>query len=239
MARLVWNDREYAQGIDRGVFYPPSGIGEAWNGIISIEETPIDSDIKTRYIDGVKTHQRLTTGYFAGIIKSYGYPPSFFEDILAQRRPKTFGMSYRTLTRDQYKIHLVYNVLLAPSQYIHQQNVVESYSWGFTTLPLEVPEAKRSAHLIIETSIAYSWVLTELEDILYGTEGDVPHLPTPEEVVAIFEANAILRIVDHGDGTWSAIGPDSAIIMLDSETFQITWPSAVYINANTYRISSL
>jgi hypothetical protein len=78
-----------------------------------------------------------------------------------------------------------------------------------------------------------------LEDVLYGTDDESPRLPSPEEVFEIFEENAILRIIDNGDGTWTAIGPDSAIEMLDSETFEITWPSAVYIDADTYTISSL
>src|SRR6478735_5662608 len=102
MARLTWDSREYTIGIDRGVFYPPSGDGEAWNGLISIEETPTDTDTQVRYVDGVKTRQRGKTGYFAGTVRSFGYPPSFFDDIISQRRSPAFGMSYRTMTKDRY-----------------------------------------------------------------------------------------------------------------------------------------
>lgn len=66
-----------------------------------------------------------------------------------------------------------------------------------------------------------------------------PRFPTLEELLDIFESGVILRITDHGDGTWTADGPDSAIQMLTESMFRITWPSAVYISADTYQISSL
>jgi hypothetical protein len=59
------------------------------------------------------------------------------------------------------------------------------------------------------------------------------------KVLEMFESGAILRIVDHGDGTWTATGPDEAIKMLSSTMFEITWPSAIYIDTETYKISSL
>jgi len=92
---------------------------------------------------------------------------------------------------------------------------------------------------VVSADTAYSSAVSDLEDVLYGTATSDPHLPTPDEVLAIFEANSILQIIDNGDGTWTAIGPDDAITMLDANTFQIDWPSAVYIDANFYTIHSL
>ena len=221
------------------MFYPPIGAGEAWNGLLSVTETPADSIQRQYHQDGRKFVNQAGSGFFAGSIKSVSYPPAFYDDILVQRRPKPVGMSYRTMTKNHYRLHLVYNILLAPSAFVHQQTVVETYSWNFTTLPIDIPGAKRSAHLVIETSIAYSWIVELLEDILYGTEGDAPRLPLPEEIVDLFETNAILQIIDHGDGTWSAIGPDSVVYMLDAETFEISWPSAIFIDADSYTVSTL
>ena len=239
ITRLTWDARDYEAGIDRGVFYPPIGAGEAWNGLISVTETPAEAIQRQFYQDGHKVVNRPSSGFFAGTINAISYPPSFYADILVQRRVKPIGLSYRTMTKDHYRLHLVYNVLLAPSAFVNQQSSIETHSWGFTTLPIEVPGIKRSAHLVIETEIAYSWTVQALEDILYGTEGDQPRLPLPDEVFEVFEVNSILQIIDHGDGSWTAIGPDSAIIMLDSTTFEITWPSAVYIDAESYTIHSL
>jgi hypothetical protein len=137
----------------------------------------------------------------------------------------------------------VYNVVVSPSVYIYQQTDSESYSWDFTSLPVEIPlswyGAVRTAHLIIDADVAYIETLAALEDVLYGTDEEDPRLPFPEEVFQIFEDHSILIVTDNGDGTFTVTGPDSAIIMLDPDTFQITWPSAVYIDADTYTIHSL
>jgi len=92
---------------------------------------------------------------------------------------------------------------------------------------------------VISADVAYSSALSDLEDVLYGSATTDPRIPLPAEILSIFEENSILQIIDNGDGTWTAIGPSSAIIMLDSITFQIDWPSAVFIDANSYSIHSL
>jgi len=112
------------------------------------------------------------------------------------------------------------------------------FSWNISTVPIKMGDVS-SAHLIIDPRFAYPWVIQELEDLLYGSSGNNPYLPPPEEILDLFEDASILKITDHGDGTWTAEGPDEAIRMLDSTTFEITWPSAVYIDSTTYRISSL
>lgn len=239
MTRLTWEARDYEVGADRGVFYPPSGTGEAWSGLISVKEAPAESTQRIAYQDGGRFVNRQSKGYFAGTVEAYNHPPSFYSDILTQRRQKPVGFSYRTMTKDYYRLHLVYNAIFSPGGQIHQQSIVESYSWDFTTLPIDIPGAKRSSHLVIETSIAYSWVVELIEDILYGTDAEDSRLPLPEEIIEIFETNAILQIIDHGDGTWTAIGPDDVVYMLDSETFEINWPSAVYIDADSYTVSTL
>ena len=241
MTRLDWNTqpREYESGLDRAVFYPENSPGEVWNGLIAITDDPDDSDVQVRYIDGVRTQHRRRPGVFGGSIEAITYPASFIADIFGRRFTGTFGLSYRVMAPDSYKLHLVYNVLLSPSPHMHQQVEVNSFTWGFTTTPVSIPDSKPSAHLVIDSKIAYSWTITAIENILYGTDDTDPRLPDPDELFEIFEENAILRIIDNGDGTWTAIGPDSVIEMLDSDTFQISWPSANYIDADTYTIYSL
>lgn len=241
MTRVSWDtSREYETGLDRGVYYPRIGPGEVWNGLVSVNESSSDSDEHTRYLDGVKTHLRRREGYFEGTLETLQYPSSFYTGVIfARRNPERFGFSYRTMTSTHYRLHLVYNASLKSSEYTYQNNDVTGFKWDFGCVPIPVPGMKRTAHLVIETAIAYSWVVEAVEDILYGTDEEEPRLPLPQEIVDLFESLAILRIIDNGDGTWTAIGPDSAIEMLDIETFQITWPSAVYLTADTYTISSL
>ena len=87
--------------------------------------------------------------------------------------------------------------------------------------------------------VAYSAAISDLEDMLYGTNAEAPRLPLPDEIISIFEENALLRIIDHGDGTWTAIGPDEAITMITPTEFEIDWPSATYLDEETYTIRSL
>lgn len=232
--------RGYEAGLDRGVFQPPAGIAEPWSGLISVTEVVEDATSESRYIDGVKIQNRRRTGYFSGNIKAVSYPNSFYENVITQKRIRGFDMSYRVLSNDDtYKIHLVYNVLISPEDFSHKQNENDLINLDFTTLPILVPGVKSSSHLIIETRKAYSWTVAALEEVLYGTDDLAARIPTPEEVFQIFEDNSILQIIDHGDGTWTAIGPDDVITMLNPTTFQIDWPSAVYISSDTYKISSL
>lgn len=225
--------------MDRGVFYPQNSPGETWNGLTSVTESPSDADEQTRYRDGVKTQLLRRLEDFSGTIQAYTYPDSFYEDVLMQRRRTYFGLSYRVQSDDGYKIHLIYNVKISPGSISHQQFEIELFEWDFTTKPVPVPGARFSAHLIIDTAKAYSWTMAAIEDVLYGSESEAARLPTPEELLEIFEINSILRIIDHGDGSFTAIGPDDVVQMLDSTTFQISWPSAIFIDADSYTLSSL
>ena len=237
---MTWQTPAYEHGLDRGVFYPPSGSGQAWNGLTAVKENPTDSDVKVRFLDGMRTNQRRPPGNFAGTIEAFSYPEGFYDDILSQRRPPSFGMSYRTGISDNWKLHLVYNLKISPVGIFHESFETDKWVWPFTTTPIDIPLAKRSAHIVVDSSIAYSWSITDLEDILYGTADTDARLPTPQELYDLFESNAILRIIDNGDGSWTAETDEDGIISFpDADSFEITWPSVIYLDANTYTISSL
>ena len=241
MTRLTWGrpSPAYEVGIDRGVFYPANGSAEPWVGLTSVQESPSDANESARYQNGVRTRSSVSPGSFSGHIEAFTYPRGFESAVLYPPRPKPFGLSYRSKGNDTYKIHLVYNVLLGPTGHIYDQEDPTPFGWDFTTKPVGVPGFRPTAHLVVETSIAYSWTVEALEDVLYGS-ADVPAtLPSPQGVLDIFEENSILQIIDHGDGTWTAIGPDDVITMLDATTFQIDYPTAVYISPDTYTIHSL
>lgn len=240
MTRLVWDQAQprYEAGVDRGVFYPRSGPGIVWNGLVSVQESPSGADEKSRYIDGVRTRSGRKPGEFSGNIEAFTYPLEL-EDTFTRRRAPAFGLSYRTMTEKSYKIHLVYNVLLSPDSKVYEQENVEPFNWEFTTLPVAFSGRRASSHLIIEADAAYPELMEALEAVLYGDDANEGHLPLPNELIDIFEEHSILQIIDHGDGTWTAIGPDDVVSMLDPTTFQISWPSAVYINGWSYTVSSL
>lgn len=257
MARISWGEpgtRSYEAGVDRGVLYPSKGYGVPWNGLISVDEAPSDSNLFASHVDGRKIWNQRRGEGFSATITAFSYPKEFekyigYDDGLTGQNRSYFGFSYRTRLGDDLDpeagslIHLVYNALAspAPSQYDSASDSVgpTTFSWGIETTPVILANGAIGSHVIINTKMAHSWAVTALESQIYGSGLNEPYLPTMSAVMDIFESASILRVTDHGDGTWTAEGPDSAIEMLDATTFQITWPSAVYINDVTYRLSSL
>lgn len=208
MSRLEWNkpsDRLYEVGLDRGVFYPPNAFGVPWNGLISVSESPEGGELKSYYIDGFKYLNVSSNAEFAGSIEAYGYPREFSEYdgfgyvgaglYIDQQKRKPFGLSYRTLiggySEDTvgYKIHLVYNVTVAASSK-DRKSLTESiepmtFSWDFSTIP-EFPSGRApSAHFVIDSRLTLPGLLTEIEDILYGTTVLQPRLPSAAELITI------------------------------------------------------
>jgi hypothetical protein len=233
----------YEHGLDRGVFYSGSGWGESWNGLISIvEETNVSDSI--RYLDGVKIPASSNYGYFSGTIEAFTYPDSFAEydgtsqNFIHQQKRKSFSLCYRIKTKDSYKIHLIYNAKVTPTKRAHEQLDASVFSWAFTTQAVQIPDGYIGSHLIIEVDDAYPNAIKDLEDVLYGSDINNSRIPSPTELMEIFETYALLKVTKNSDGTFTVKGPNEAITMLDSTTFEITWHSAIYINDVTYRISS-
>lgn len=116
-----------------------------------------------------------------------------------QRCP--FGLAYRTLIGNDtkgtdfgYEIHLVYNATAGVSS-LDYQTVNDSpealeLSWDFSTLPVDVPGAKPSAHLVISSIECPADKLKALETKLYGTDSTDPALPLPNEVIALLGGTA-------------------------------------------------
>lgn len=257
MTRINWGSgdaRLFEIGVDHGVLYPDNGLGVPWNGLTAVNEAPSGADVVDSYLDGQKFVTRRRVESFEATVEAYSYPSEFelYDGQInfrrSQRRRK-FGFSYRTLIGNSelgdsfsYKIHLVYNAIAAPStvgyQSLNDSSDAALFSWNISTVPIKMGDVY-SAHLIIDPRYAYPWVIEDLEKMLYGSNESDPYLPPPHEILDLFEDASILKITDHGDGTWTADGPNEAIRMLDSTTFDITWPSAIYIDAVTYKISSL
>lgn len=238
MSRLNWDDRNYEFGLERGVLYLPNTSGVAWNGLISVDETPSEDTERVRYIDGVKTLLQRRPGEFAGKIEAFTYP-STLDSVISSRGRKSFGFSYRITKPNGHLIHLVYNAIISPEGFSRNQSDVSSFVWNFTTKPMSVPTGRLSAHLIVDTAKAYSTTIADFENAIYGSDSLAARLPSPDEVLEIFEENSIVRVIDHGDGTYTVTGPDDVIQMLDATSYSIDWPSAVMIDTDIYTISSL
>jgi hypothetical protein len=238
MTRLVWGVGSGISGLDHGVFFSKLSSAEVWNGLISVETTEEGSDERVQYLDGTVFQKRRFGGDFSGVLKAYTYPDSLYDDVLVQTRNSYFGMSWQINTGTTHEIHIVYNVLLLPVQQEHVPTDPAPFQWDFTTSPVVLPDARRSAHLIIDTDIAETDALTEFTDILYGTTVADPRLPLPDEIFAIFEAHATLIVTYYEDGSADIEGPAGVLDNVDPTTWTIDWVSVVKLDSITYEISS-
>ena len=94
--------------------------------------------------------------------------------------------------------------------------------------------------MIIDTRYLYHSAVEALEQILYGSGSAQPRLPLPTEVIELLELSAGLRIIDNGDGTWTAISDvEDVITTLPNGLFSIDWPTAEYTSPDTYSIASM
>lgn len=258
MTRLTWGEsgaRLFTTGVDRGVFYPKEGPGVVWNGLVSVQEAPSGEEVTLRYFDGVSYVNHTRGEEFKATIEAFTYPAEFLEydgfgeQTLAFQRRKTFGFAYRTSSGNDvdsnagYQLHIVYNALAVPTQKnyatVGDDPSPETLSWDISTLPVRIEKALSTSHLIIDSATAYADPMSRIETILYGSLESDPRLPSPDELVAIFNDAAIFKITDHGDGTFTAEGPDEAVLLLEPTVFQLNWPSVQQVSEDAYRARSL
>lgn len=208
--------RLYETGVDRGVLYLPnvSGVydnGYTWNGLTTITESPSGAESNPQYADNIKYIDILSAEEFGGTIEALTYPEEFAQcdgtalvnNIgVGQQSRKSFGLSYRTLlgndvlgTAYGYKIHIVYGATAAPSEKanatINDSPEPVGFSWEFSTTPAPIgnvggTDYKPTASLTIDSTKVSASNLQALEDLLYGTAGTNPSLPTPAAVIALF-----------------------------------------------------
>lgn len=233
MSVLTWDaavDRVYETGVDHGVLYIPDGFGVyetgyAWNGLVSVTESPSGAESTPQYADNIKYLNLQSAEEFGATIEAFTYPEEFGQcDGTASPQPgvqvgqqgrKTFGLSYRTkvgnaLDADAgYKLHLVYGALAAPSEKayttVNDSPEAITFSWEVTTTPVSAGDGyKPTASLTIDSTKVDADALEVLEEMLYGTVGTDPTLPTPAEVLALF-AGTVVEVVPavptYVDGT--------------------------------------
>lgn len=236
MTRLNWSlVRDYEIGVDRGVFYPRDNAAEVWSGLVSVTENTADISERVRYVEGRKIANFRREDSFSATVSAFSHPSSFLQN---PRIP--FGMSYRVETAKGYNIHLVYNALAYISgRNYGQADNPEPISFDISTVPSAIPEMSPSAHLVVDTVNAYPGSISQLEDILYGIDaGAEGRLPTPSEVFDIFELNAMFKIIDNGDGSFTMDAPDEYIEWLSATMAEADWPRVTYLNTDTYAIRS-
>ena len=216
---LEWDgqgQKQYELGVSKGVLYKydktkQKWIGVAWNGLISVTESPDGAEENELYADNIKYGGIRSAEKFSGSIEAYTYPEEFEGcDGLArpvkgltigQQKRETFCLCYRTeIGNDQdpeagYRIHMVYNATCSPSEKsyetVNDSPDAITFSWDFDTTPIPVEGYKPTSHLSVDSTDYVTAdekaLLASLEEVLYGTiDGNTvteAYLPLPDDVI--------------------------------------------------------
>lgn len=215
-APLVWDksgERFYETGVSQGVLYIPSeGVyskGVAWNGLISVTESPSGAEPTPLYADDIKYLNLVSAEEFGATIEAYTYPDEFAACdgsaelvqgvTVGQQVRKPFGLSYKTVLGNDvdgnskgYKIHLIYGAMAAPSEKaystINDSPEAITFSWELTTTPVNVQGMKPTASIVIDSTKADPTKLEAFEKIIYGSSEAAARLPLPDEVKTLLTA---------------------------------------------------
>lgn len=217
MSILTWDntgERLFETGVKNGVLYPIQDSGKytkgvAWNGLISVTESPSGAEATALYADDIKYVNLLSNEEFGATIEAYTYPDEFAECdgsgqlaegvLIGQQKRKIFGLCYRTTIGNDvdgndhgYKLHLVYGCLASPSEKaystINDNPDAITFSWEVITTPVNVTGFKPTSQITIDSTKVGTEKMTKIEEALYGTAEKEPYLPLPDELTALINA---------------------------------------------------
>lgn len=261
MTALVWDEvgsRAYENGLDRGVLYLPDETAVPWNGLVEIKEKA-KSETNPVFFEGAKINDLVTPGPFSGTMKAITYPPEFEELdglgrvteglFVGEQKPKLFGLSYRSLVGTDldadagYKIHILYNVTAIPNDKTYATLTddpnVSVFEWDISAIPEEIPGFRPTAHVILDSRAINAEQLAEYEDILYGTSStSASMIPLIDFVNGLYYGYK-WKIINNGDGTWTAITPIEGLLEfdpVDPDLFTLEDVNAVYLTPDLYKI---
>lgn len=224
MAALVWDksgERLFETGLDHGVLFNQDAtgaypLGIAWNGLISMTESPSGAEATPLYADNIKYLNLISAEEFGGTLEAYMHPKQFNECIgileledgvsIGQQARKPFGFAYRTKIGNDtvgqdfgYKIHIIYGALVSPSETayntINDSPEAAPFSWTIATTPVAVTtetadgvEPKPTATLVLDSTVVAPAKMAAIEKVLFGDTSTESRLPLPDEIVELMNA---------------------------------------------------
>lgn len=215
MSKLIWDktgERLYETGVQKGVLYTQienKWTGVAWNGLTAVTESPSGAEASPLYADDIKYLNLMSAEEFGGTIEAYMYPDEFKPCVgeselsagvtIGQQARKSFGFCYRTAlgndtdgTEHGYKLHIIYNALASVSEKayatINDSPEAITFSWEFSTTPVEVEGFKPTSIVTIDSTKVEKSKLEALEAKLYGGDSEEATLPMPNEIAQMFAA---------------------------------------------------
>lgn len=222
MTKLVWDEaenRKFETGVDYGILFVANGddydSGVAWNGLVTVTESPAGAEVNKEYADNIQYLSLLSAETFSGTIEAFTYPDAFIPcdggytdgntPVTAQQQSrKAFCLAYRTKVGDAldtergYKWHIIYNILASPSEKayttVNDTPAPLTFSWAFSTTPVTVPldGIKPTSIAMIDSTLVDPTKLGLFEAWLLGvTDADPdvdepPRLLTPADIIDLF-----------------------------------------------------
>lgn len=211
--KLVWDqvgEKFYETGVDRGVIYPMTGAaygtGEAWNGLMSVDEQPSGAEPTPLYANNRKYLELMSVEEFGMTIGAYTFPKGFYQCLgkkelapgvyVNQQTHVPFGMTYRTLIGNDteknahgYKIHLVYGATAKPAEKsnktVNESPEAAEMSWECSTTAVDIPGCDPAAHIEIDSTTISAEKLAAIEAILYGSDEAEARLIMPDELATL------------------------------------------------------
>lgn len=180
MAKLVWDadgERLYETGVKNCALYVAEssgyGTGVAWNGITGVTESPSGAEETALYANDNKYLSLRSAEEFGGTIEAYTYPDKWMECdgsakingmVIGQQGRKTFALAYITTVGNDTlgndyseKLHIVYGATASPSERayatINDSPEAITFSWEFSTVPVEVDIKDASGNQLKKTSV--------------------------------------------------------------------------------------
>ena len=214
MTILTWDgtgERKFETGVDQGVLFPTTtggvyGTGVAWNGLVSVTDSPSGAESNPQYADNIKYLDLRGPEELGGTIEAFTHPDAFAECdgsveptpglVLNQQGRKKFGFSYRTKKGNDadgmdagYLIHIWYGCTANPSEKqfstVNDSPEAVTFSWEVTTDGVATAGRKPVASLVLDSTKLTPAKLKLVTDKLYGTAAATATLPLPAEIITM------------------------------------------------------
>lgn len=224
LKRLVWDDvseKIYELGTSKGALYVMDDKGKyktgvAWNGLVSVKQSPEGAEPKTQYANNNKYINMRSAENFKFSIEAFTYPDEFkacdgSKNLtkglhVGQQNRSTFGLTYATVIGNdtegiEYgeKIHIIYGATVAPSSRdyttINEDPEAIMFTWeGDTTPPalsskMQEKGIRPTAYVEIDLTELGTKATKALTDKLYGSSTSAATLPTLDELVDLLDSN--------------------------------------------------
>lgn len=218
--KLVWDkvgERYYETGVSKCALYLqdskgtyPKGV--AWNGITGITESPSGAEANDIYADNIKYATLRSAELLGATLEAYTSPDEWAECDgsiepvkglrIGQQTRRSFGLTYvtqigndtSTEEDDGYKIHFIYGATASPSERAYQTTNESpeaiTFSWELSTTPVNVDGYKPTSFISISSLDIDPKALKAIEEAIYGTDTEDPHLPLPDEIIEMIKENS-------------------------------------------------